>query len=110
MKFIKKEQFFQAYAAAMNFDFGTSAVYADMLEKANAHLKAELEKIKPGSSIEHATRFTLIPPQEAPASEETVLCAYRVVQDLRDEGYDVEVGIGGNRDGIRELTVALRLI
>ena len=110
MKFSKKEQFFLAYATAMNFDFSTSAIYADMLERTNAHLDTELKKIKPGYPIEHTTRVTLVPRQDEPASDETLLCAYRVVQDLRDEGYDVEVGFCGNRDGFYELSVCMRLI
>jgi hypothetical protein len=110
MKFAKKDQFFQAYATALDIDFDTNKIYAEMLEKTKIHLEAELAKIKSGSSIEHATQVTLIPRQSTAATTEALLCAHLVAEDLRNEGYEVLVGFTTSGIATVELWIGIRLI
>jgi hypothetical protein len=111
-KFPEKAQFFQAYATALGIDFNTSAIYAEMLDITKSHLEAELRNIKPGNSIAHVTQVTLISQATAAtaATTEAILCAHRVAQDLRIEGYEVEITslTGGSKT--EKLWLGIRLI
>lgn len=93
----------------MGIDFNTSAIYAEMLDITKSHLEAELRNIKPGNSIAHVTQVTLIS-QATAATTEAILCAHRVAQDLRIEGYEVEITSLTAGSKTEKLWLGIRLI
>jgi hypothetical protein len=97
--------FVQTYAQAKGVDY--AAHYQELLERVRAHLNQELVKLEQGESFRKETSLLIA---EKTVPHEAVLSAYRVVGDLRDEGYAAEVSSDSSYVTGDRLWLAIRLI
>jgi hypothetical protein len=85
-KFPAVRRFVETYAHTKGLDY--EAYYRELLERTRAHLEQELTRLKQGELFRKETQFLVA---EKTVPPEVALSAYRVVSELRDEGYAADV-------------------
>jgi hypothetical protein len=81
-KFPARRLFVETHAKVQGIDY--EACYRHLLARTRVHLEGELSKLEKGESFRVETNFLVA---ERTVPREAAISAYRVVGDLRDEGY-----------------------
>ncbi len=86
-KFPAVRRFVETYSRGNGIDH--EVCYRELLERTNAHLMQEISRLERGDELfRKETQFLVAEDTVPPA---VVLSAYRVISDLREEGYVADV-------------------